>query len=63
MKITINQLRRIIREEIEKAVDETSEKDVDGDKDADFADVMMSRMIAGGLSKDQAYKKSRKHDD
>lgn len=57
MKITISKLRQIIRETIEEV-----EGDKDGDGDADFADVMYSRMKAGGLSKDKALKKSRKHD-
>jgi hypothetical protein len=63
MKITLNELRRIIREEIVTAVEEAESKkgDKDGDRDEDFADVMYSRMRAGGLSKDQAFKKSRKH--
>jgi hypothetical protein len=36
-------------------------KDKDGDGDGDFADVMMSRMIASGMSKEEAMKKTRKH--
>lgn len=36
--------------------------DKDDDGDNDFKDIMMSRMIASGLSKEEADKLSRKHD-
>lgn len=36
-------------------------EDQDGDGDNDFADVSIARMIAGGMSKEEAVKKSRKH--
>lgn len=42
-------------------VREADDKDDDGD--ADFADVMMSRMMASGVSKADAKKKTRKHDE
>jgi hypothetical protein len=61
MKISIRNLRRIIRETIEEELDE-SRKDRDDDGDEDFADVMMARMQAGGVDDEEAYKKSRKHD-
>jgi len=40
-----------------------ADKDKDDDGDADFADVMMSRMMASGMSKSAAEKKTRKHDE
>lgn len=40
-----------------------ADNDEDGDGDADFADVMMSRMMASGMSKSAAEKKTRKHDE
>jgi hypothetical protein len=39
-----------------------SDDDKDSDGDADFADVMMSRMMASGMSATAAKKKTRKHD-
>lgn len=36
-------------------------EDLDGDGDNDFADVSIARMIASGMSKEEAIKKSRKH--
>ena len=38
-------------------------RDQDGDGDEDFADVMMARMIASGMSDEKAKEKTRKHDD
>ena len=40
-----------------------TEKDQDGDGDEDFRDVMMARMKASGMSKEEAKKKSEKHDE
>lgn len=40
-----------------------ADDDKDDDGDADFADVMMSRMMASGMSKAAATKKTRKHDE
>lgn len=75
MKIKLSQLRKLIRETvademrlslseagggIEEA--DSDKKDKDGDGDEDFADVMMARMMASGMSKDDAVKKTRKHD-
>lgn len=57
MKITINELRRIIREVLEER--ENDDRDDDGDKD--FADVMIARMTAGGESKKKAIKASKKY--
>lgn len=37
--------------------------DKDGDGDADFADIMMARMMASGMSKSDAKRKTRKHDE
>lgn len=39
------------------------ELDQDGDGDNDFRDVMMARMKASGVSKEDAKKKTEKHDD
>lgn len=61
MKISIRNLRRIIRETIEEELEETR-NDRDNDDDEDFADVMMARMQASGMDDDDAFKKSRKHD-
>lgn len=63
MRIKISQLRAIIREAIEENLQEGKKLDRDGDKDKDFADVMMARMIAGGLDDDEAYEKSRKFNE
>lgn len=67
MKLSLNELRHIIRQVLEE--EWTAEQDYsnegddkDGDGDADFADVSMARMIAGGMPKKVAYIKSRKHD-
>jgi len=68
MKLSLNELRHIIRQVLEE--EWTAEQDYsnegddkDGDGDADFADVSMARMVAGGMPKKVAYKKSRKHDE
>lgn len=37
--------------------------DQDGDGDTDFRDVMMARMKASGMSKEEAAEKSKKHDE
>ena len=42
-------------------MEEMNKKDKDGDGDGDFADIMMSRMMASGMSKEEAMKKTRKH--
>lgn len=68
MKISVAELRSLIREIIEESVrgrrNKRKEKnDKDGDGDSDFADVMMSRMKAGGESDKEALKKSRKYDE
>lgn len=43
--------------EIESKFKEIQEQDQDGDKDQDFADVQVARMVASGMSKDDAIKK------
>jgi len=43
--------------EIESKFKEIQEQDQDGDKDQDFADVQIARMVASGMSKDAAMKK------
>lgn len=60
MKITINELRRIIREVLEEKENDDDDRDDDGD--TDFADIMIARMTAGGESKKKAVKASRKYD-
>ena len=62
MKLTIHHLRSIIRSVIQESLEE-KKRDRDDDGDEDFADVMMARMQAGGLSDEEALKKSRKFDD
>ena len=68
MKLSLNELRNIIRQVLEEewiaeqdSSNEGDDKDEDGDED--FADVCMARMIAGGMPKKDAYKKSRKYDE
>lgn len=61
MKISINNLRRIIRETIQE-FSEVHDDDRDGDGDEDFADVMMARMQASGMDDEEAHRKSRKYD-
>jgi hypothetical protein len=54
-------IRDVVKEELHaEGSQEDLDKDDDGDKD--FADVLISRMMAGGLSKKKAIKKSRKYD-
>lgn len=56
-----NFIRSVIKEELnEEPARDDLDKDDDGDKD--FADILISRMMAGGLSKKKAIKKSRKYD-
>jgi len=42
-------------------MEEMNKKDKDGDGDKDFADIMIARMVASGMSKEEAIKKTRKH--
>lgn len=60
-----NELRNYIRQLVIEALEELEEKegkkkDVTGDGEEDFADVMASRMMASGMSKDAAVKKAEK---
>ena len=62
---SLTELRALIREIIESELEDESadrELDKDDDGDRDFADIMAARMMAGGLSKEKAIKKSRKYD-
>jgi hypothetical protein len=54
-------IRDVVKEELHA---EGSQEDLDkvDDGDKDFADILISRMMAGGLSKKKAIKKSRKYD-
>lgn len=56
-------LYALFDEESSTTMDESDDDDQDDDGDADFADVMMSRMMASGMSKADAKKKTRKHDE
>jgi len=49
--------------EIENKFKEIQEQDKDGDGDKDFADIMMSRMKASGMSDDEAKEKSKKYNE
>ena len=42
-------------------MEEMNKKDKDGDGDNDFADIMIARMVASGMSKEEAIEKTRKH--
>lgn len=60
MKITIRQLRNLIREAVEEAmscIDEDDEIDQDKDGDNDFEDIKIARMKASGMPQDKAIKK------
>ena len=63
MKITVKQLRALIREAVEEAMSCVDEEDkVDQDKDGknDFDDVKIARMKASGMSHDKAVQKVKK---
>lgn len=63
MKITVKQLRALIRETVEEtmsAVDEEDKVDQDKDGDNDFDDVKIARMKASGMSHDKAVQKVKK---
>jgi len=69
MKITLSELRQIIREEIVEAAEHKDNKkdkkkyDMDDDGDEDAADYKIRQYIAGGMSREEAIKKSRKFDE
>ena len=44
-------------------IEEEEGNDKDGDGDGDFADIMMARMMKSGMSKEEAMKKTRKHNN
>ena len=63
MKLTVKQLRALIREAVEEAmsdVDEAEKVDQNKDGDNDFDDVKIARMKASGLSHDKAVQKLKK---
>jgi len=63
MKLTVKQLRALIREAVEEAmscVDEEDKVDQDKDGDNDFDDVKIARMKASGMSHDKAVQKVKK---
>lgn len=60
MKLTVKQLRALIREAVEEAmscVDEDDKVDQDKDGDNDFDDVKIARMKASGMSHEKAVSK------
>ena len=62
MKLTVKQLRALIRETVEEtmsAVDEEDKVDQDKDGDNDFDDVKIARMKASGMSHEKAVNKVR----
>jgi hypothetical protein len=61
MKELRNYIRQLVIETLGEIEEKDSkEKDVTGDGEADFTDVMASRMMASGMSKDKAVKKAEK---
>jgi hypothetical protein len=75
MRITTRELRRIIKEELTRFYEGRSntfmishmeesdleEQDRDGDGDSDFDDVRVARFVAGGMDKNRAVAKVKKH--
>lgn len=72
MKSSAAILRQIIREHIETILEyrpnafmlsrmEERDQDQDGDGDKDFDDVRVARFVKGGMEKDAAINKVRKH--
>lgn len=70
MKSSAALLRQIIREHIETMLEyrpnafmlsRMEEQDQDGDGDKDFDDVRVARFVKGGMTKDAAVNKVRKH--
>ena len=75
MKITSSQLRQIIQEELTRLQEarwntfmasrmeesELEEQDKDGDGDEDYDDVRVARFVKGGMSKDKAVARVKKH--
>lgn len=60
MKITVEQLRALIRETVEEvmsSIDEEDKVDQDEDGDNDFDDVKIARMKASGMSHEKAVNK------
>lgn len=60
MKITVEQLRALIRETVEEvmsSVEEADKVDQDEDGDNDFDDVKIARMKASGMSHKNAVNK------
>ena len=61
MKLTVKQLRALIREAVEEVmscVDEEDKVDQDKDGDNDFDDVKIARMKASGMSHAKAVQKT-----
>lgn len=62
MKISLSQLKAIIREVVEETSIDEAEKEEDLNKDGknDFKDVMIARMKASGMKHDKAVEKGQK---
>lgn len=74
MRVTVAQLRQIVREELMRLHEgrsntfmasrmeevELDEQDQDGDGDEDFDDVRVARFTASGMSKDKAVARVKK---
>lgn len=63
MRISVQQLRQLIREELELHIFETTdleEQDQDGDGDKDFDDVRVARYVKGGMSRGEALSKVKR---
>jgi len=57
----IEEMRKGVIAKIYDGIEEGKGNDKDGDGDGDFADIMMTRMMASGMSREEAMKKTRKH--
>jgi flagellar hook-basal body complex protein FliE len=61
MKIRLSQLKQIIREAIKETMEvEEADKDLNKDGEHDFEDVMIARMKASGMDKEDAVEKGEK---
>ena len=57
----IEEMRKGVIAKIYDGIEEGRRNDKDGDGDGDFADIMMTRMMASGMSREEAMRKTRKH--
>ena len=58
-------VRRLVKKQIQNFINEAAlaEQDQDGDNDEDFDDVKIARMVASGMSKEDALKKVNEQDE